>query len=57
MSGAAGDNGIATHEWRIRYLETRMEKIEGRINYALYLLVANLGGIVLLLGQKLFLGK
>ena len=47
----------ATHEWRIGALERRVEAVESKINTAIYLLVANMGGIVLMLVRVLWFGK
>ena len=44
-------NGEETHEWRIGELEKRMEKIETKIQVALYALIGNLVGVVLILVQ------
>ena len=46
-------NGPETHEWRIGQLETRVETIERRIQQAMYLLIANLAGVVTVLGKML----
>lgn len=48
-------NGPATHEWRLAELETRMDRIERRIQAATWVLIANLGGIVALLAKAIFL--
>ena len=45
-------NGEATHEWRLRGLEDRMEKIETAARWAMYLLVSNLAGVVILLALR-----
>jgi|FLYL01.1.fsa_nt_gi hypothetical protein len=46
-------DGQATHEWRIAQLERRMEKLEVTLQRGLYLLVANLVGMVIALGRLL----
>ena len=45
------DNGEETYGWRIRHLETRVDRIEAKIQAALYMLIANLVGVVLMLVQ------
>lgn len=47
-------NGQETHEWRIQVLERRMENIEQKIQTAMYLLVANLVGVIGVLFKALF---
>lgn len=47
----------SAHEWRIADLERRVGSIETKINAAMYLLVANLGGIVLMLVRVIWFGK
>lgn len=44
-------NGEATHEWRLKQLEGRMDRVETKIQNAIYLLVANLIGIIAVLGR------
>lgn len=44
-------NGEETHEWRIGQLEKRMDRIEQKIQAALYALIGNLVGVALLLVQ------
>ena len=46
-------NGPETHEWRLEQLEQRMDTVEKRIQQALYLLIANLAGVVTVLGKML----
>ncbi|HXG76460.1 MAG TPA: hypothetical protein VNJ53_07820 [Gaiellaceae bacterium] len=46
-------DGHATHEWRIGQLERRMERLEATLQRGLYLLVANLVGVVIALGKLL----
>lgn len=42
-----------THEWRIKSLEDRMKQVEGKIQTAMYALIGNLVGVILIL-VKLF---
>ena len=46
-------NGPQTFEWRIEQLEQRVTTVEKRIQQALYLLIANLAGVVTVLGKML----
>lgn len=39
-------HGTETHSWRIVNLEKRVDRLEAKIQAALYLLVANLVGVV-----------
>lgn len=49
-------NGESTHEWRISQLEERMKVIEGKIQGAVYILVANMIGIISVLARLLLGG-
>lgn len=48
--------GTETHEWRIGELEKRMESMEKKIQNAVYVLIANLAGVIGVL-LKLFLTR
>jgi len=47
-------NGEGTHEWRLTSLEARMDRIEAKIQTAMYALIANLAGIVALLAKAIW---
>ncbi len=44
-------NGEATHEWRLKTLEARMDRLEAKIQTAVYALIGNLVGVCLLLAK------
>lgn len=50
------ENGAETHGWRLKELERRMDAIERRIANAMYLLIANLLGIIAALAKLVFGG-
>lgn len=47
-------NGLETHEWRISDLEQRMKSIEAKIQNAIYVLIANLIGVIGVLAKLFF---
>lgn len=47
-------NGPETHEWRLGALEERMDRIEAKIQTALYAVIANLAGVIALLTKAMF---
>lgn len=46
-------NGEGTHEWRLGELEKRMDRLERRIQTAMYALIGNLVGVCVLLIVKI----
>lgn len=50
------ENGEETYGWRIKALEARVSQVEGKIQNAIYLLIANLVGIIGVLGKLLIFG-